>query len=199
MTVYYAEQSSSKHWFCWKLLSCQCTVYRVRKHFWIQNSRLLSDFFQKQYFIFTRFWYKRFLTQFKQHQQWNRAHSSHLMVVFQVIKFLTRIESRLPSSFAAFISSNTSRSALCCKKPGVIIVITKKINRMCNKILTFENIPQFYNYTIFLPTNIHVGMTKTVTIVGSWLVYALILANVHIFLWMLFSTPSPSESFSLAF
>ena len=65
---------------------------------------------------------------------------------------------------------------------------------MCNKILTFENIPQFYNYTIFLPTNIHVGMTKTVTIVGSWLVYALILANVHIFLWMLFSTPSPSES-----
>lgn len=118
VTVYYAEQSSSKHWFCWKLPSCQCTVYRVRKDFWIQNSGLLSDFFQKQYFIFTRFWYKRFLTQFKQHRQWNRAHSSHLMVVFQVIKFLTRIESRLPSSFAAFISSNTSRSALCCKKPG---------------------------------------------------------------------------------
>ena len=61
---------------------------------------------------------------------------------------------------------------------------------MCNKILTFENIPQFYNYTIFLPTNTHVGMTKTVTIVGFWFVYAYILANVHIFLWMLFSTPT---------
>ena len=43
---------------------------------------------------------------------------------------------------------------------------------MCDKILTFENIPQFYNYTIFLPTNTHVGMTKTVTIVGFWFVYA---------------------------
>ena len=70
---------------------------------------------------------------------------------------------------------------------------------MRNNILMFENIPQFYNYTICLPTNMHVGMTKTVTIVGFWLVYAYILANVHIFLWMLFSTPSPSESFSLAF
>ena len=37
---------------------------------------------------------------------------------------------------------------------------------MRNNILTFENIPQFYNYTICLPTNMHVGMTKTVTIVG---------------------------------
>lgn len=37
---------------------------------------------------------------------------------------------------------------------------------MCSKMLTFEIIPQFYNYAICLPINMHEGMTKTFTTVG---------------------------------